>query len=198
MNVLSSYQEEIIEENKAKRPIKKIISDIITIFLLILCLFLVFTKYFWFFCVEVDGTSMNATLEHGDLLLVDKLATPKRGDVIVFTLNGKSYIKRIVATEGDVVLIRGDGTLHIKKAGNKSFEKVEYKGVIGKTYYNGPDNLFECVVSEGCIFVLGDNRENSTDSRALNEIDLELVDGVVHQFIIDNKDETLGKFYKYL
>ena len=193
---LYSDQEELNIRPKPQKSKK--IGDFITIFLLILCAFLVFVKFFWFFCVEVDGSSMNATLSHGDLLLVDKLAKPERGDVIVFTLNEKAYIKRVVAVEGDVVLIEG-GKLFVKKAGSDRFEITSYYGVIGATYYqNDPTYELEWVVQENCIFVLGDNRENSVDSRVLGEINLEMVNGVVHQFIIDNKDKKIGEFYKYL
>ena len=199
MNVFfASNEEEIIEQKNIKRRAKKIIGDVITVLLLILCVFFVFTKFIWLYPVEVNGDSMNNTLTSGDLLLVDKLSKPKRGDVIVFTLHEKAYIKRIVAVEGDTVGIWGEN-LYVKKAGSEVFELVTYDGVIGKTNY-GNDKTFpyEWEVQENCVYVLGDNRENSTDSRAFGQIQLDLVNGVVHQFIIDNKDEPLGKFYKYL
>ena len=193
----ASNEEEIIEQKNIKRRAKKIIADVITVLLLLLCVFFVFTKFIWLYPVEVNGDSMNSTLTSGDLLLVDKLSKPKRGDVIVFTLHEKAYIKRIVAVEGDTVLIE-DGKLRVKKEGGLYYEEINYDGVIGKTYYKNSPKQFMCVVKPGCVYVLGDNRENSTDSRMFDEISLDLVNGVVHQFIIDNKDEPLGKFYKYL
>ena len=195
---LSSNQEEVFYENNTVKSKKRTVGDFITLLLFLLCAFLVFTKFFWLFCVEVDGSSMNSTLVHGDLLLVDKLAKPDRGDVIVFTLNDKAYIKRVVAIEGDVVRIEG-GNLYVKESGDSNFKLVSYDGVVGRTYYqNNSTFTLEWVVQPDCFYVLGDNRENSVDSRSFGEINIELVNGVVHQFIIDNKDEQLGKFYKYL
>ena len=120
----ASSEDEIIEQKNTNKRGKRIIGDAITILLVVLCLLLVFAKFFWFSCVEVDGTSMNATLNHGDYLLVDKLAKPERGDVIVFTLNEKYYIKRVVGVEGDTVLFWG-GRLYVKKAGSENFEVVK-------------------------------------------------------------------------
>ena len=194
---LPSNESEKFAKNE-KRPQEKesVLSIITTVVLAFLCIALIFVKFVWFYCVEVDGDSMNATLTSGDFLLVDKLAEVDRGDVVVFTLNEKAYIKRAVALEGDTVKITG-GKVYVKKAGEEKFELSEYEGVIGST--NSHVGLvFEKVISKGCIFVLGDNRENSTDSRILGEIDLQNVDGVVHQFIIDKKDGALGKIYKFI
>ena len=194
---LPSNESEKFAKNE-KRPQEKesVLSIITTVVLAFLCIALIFVKFVWFYCVEVDGDSMNATLTSGDFLLVDKLAEVDRGDVVVFTLNEKAYIKRAVALEGDTVKIMG-GNLYVKKAGEEIFELSEYEGVIGSTNAHA-GLVFEKVISKGCIFVLGDNRENSTDSRILGEIDLQNVDGVVHQFIIDKKDGALGKIYKFI
>lgn len=192
----NNESENFIENEKRPQEKESVLSIITTVVLAILCIALIFVKFVWFYCVEVDGDSMNATLTSGDYLLVDKLAEVDRGDVVVFTLNEKAYIKRAVALEGDTVKITG-GKVYVKKAGEEKFELSEYEGVIGSTNAHA-GLVFEKVISKGCIFVLGDNRENSTDSRILGEIDLQNVDGVVHQFIIDKKDGALGKIYKFI
>lgn len=193
MNV---YEDLLTKQNNEKRENRR--DFILTVAVVLLCAFLLFVKFVWFYCVEVDGTSMNYTLNHGDLLLVDKLCDIDRGDVVVFTLDDKAYIKRVVAVEGDTVKIK-DGKLFVKYAGEQEFTLVEYSGVKGDTYYlNDPTNEFKREISKDCYFVLGDNRENSTDSRMLGEIKKDCMNGVVHQFIIDNKDGALGKIYKFL
>ena len=173
-----------------------------TIILFIFCAFIAFTNFAWIYCVQVDGTSMNATLQTEDYLFVDRLAKIERGDVIVFTRENlsafeggyKSYIKRIVGMPGDTLRFK-DGKLYLMKEGENYFTPVEYEGVIGDTYFIRGDGGTEqtITVSKDCVFVLGDNRENSTDSRAFGEVEISTIDGVVHQFVIDSKDGFLGK-----
>ena len=116
--------------------------------------------------VVVDGSSMYDTLVHGDyvLLLNSWLAgEPQQGDIVVASKNayadGTPIIKRVIATEGQTVDINFDTA------------EVFVDGVLlDEPYIHTPTDLFQgvsfpLVVDEGCIFVLGDNRGVSKDSR---------------------------------
>lgn len=116
-----------------------------------------------FTLVKVDGPSMNPTLTHGDTLYTNRfLYTPDNGDIIIFRPpnNPKTpYVKRVIATAGQTVVV--DGPTHT----------VTVDGVVlDEPYINEPlrseGNMeYPCTVPEGYIFVLGDNRNNSRDSR---------------------------------
>lgn len=132
--------------------------------------------------VVVSGTSMNMTLLDGDYLLVLSNAIyqePKQGDVVVVSKesfdNGSPIVKRVIATEGQTVDI--DFTLGI----------VYVDGVaLDEPYTNTATTLkegvsFPLTVEDGCIFVLGDNRAVSRDSRSpdIGQIAVEEVLGKV-------------------
>ena len=109
----------------------------------------------------VEGHSMDPTLADGERLFVNKFVyrfqEPKRGDVIVFTPQGeprKKYIKRVIGLPGDLVDVAIDGVYV-----NKQLIKEDYVQEIAKKYLGS----FE--VPEEHVFVLGDNRNHSSDSR---------------------------------
>ena len=109
--------------------------------------------------VRVDGSSMLPTLHDGEFVLVNKLAyrtgTPTRGDIIVFRSTTEAdldLIKRIIGLPGDRVVIAGG---HVTVNGQ----------VLDEPYINAAPNYNgEWRVPEGSLFVLGDNRNDSSDS----------------------------------
>lgn len=115
----------------------------------------------------VNGESMEPTLQSGDYLIVNKLAykigEPEYGDVIVFeselekddSSGKKMLIKRVIGTAGDIIKI-DDGSVF------RNGELLDESYTLDGYTSGNPD---EWVIPEGSVFVLGDNRQNSRDSR---------------------------------
>ena len=130
--------------------------------------------------MDVHGTSMVPTLRNGDKVLVSGLFyEPERGDIVVFKKDGyddnKALVKRVVAVAGDVVNIDFErGIVYI----NGEAAEEDYIDVLTTTKIDfiGPQT-----VPENCIFVMGDNRNASTDSRdkRIGMVDKRLVIGKV-------------------
>lgn len=146
--------------------------------------------------VVVSGPSMNTTLIHGDyLVLMNNIfySDPKHGDIVVVSKDsyndGEPIIKRVIATEGQWVDIDFDaGIVYVN--GN----------ALDEPYTNTPTNLYEGVdfpllVDEGCIFVMGDNRNESKDSRSLDigQVDTREVLGKAIFLFLPGKDADTGK-----
>lgn len=109
--------------------------------------------------VRVENVSMLPTLEPGEFLLVNrvayKLGEPKIGDIVIFHAPGvddMDYIKRLIGRPGDVVRIE-DGIVYVN-------DQPLYEPYIAQA----PSYAGTWVVPEGEVFVLGDNRNNSSDS----------------------------------
>lgn len=109
----------------------------------------------------VQGSSMEPTLQHGNRLLVNKItyrfSPPQRGDIIVFHAPpspSKDYVKRLIAVAGDRVRVE-DGVVFVNG------EPLDEPYVAAGDHSNLPEQI----VPPGSVFVLGDNRARSQDSR---------------------------------
>lgn len=143
--------------------------------------------------VGVTGQSMLPTLEDGDYLALQSnviMGDLEYGDIVVARElsfeEGEPIIKRVIATEGQTVTIREVEDLGIRVFvdGVMLDEPYIYEQMQDRYFDNDQDgdpNQFSMTVSEDCIFVMGDNRNNSSDSRTMSigEIPIDQVLGKV-------------------
>ncbi len=151
-----NYYSDAVSENKYIDYLFKFIVDIIVV--VMLALFFVTTiasKN------TVEGNSMSPTLNSNDEMLINELSfgifSPDRNDVVAFEVNNQYYIKRIIGLPGETIQIV-DGYIYINGSiynEEQTFEEIVSPGL-------GAD---EIVLGENEYFVLGDNRNNSEDSR---------------------------------
>lgn len=116
---------------------------------------------------EVEGASMENTLHNGDNLIVDKLSyrfhDPERFDIIVFPFQFQDntyYIKRIIGLPGETVQIMDDGSIYIN--GERLEENYGMEVIKPETIGRAAEPI---ELGDDEYFVMGDNRNNSSDSR---------------------------------
>lgn len=178
---------------KKKTVLKELYEWVETFLIALAAVVIIFTFALKF--VTVSGESMLQTFQDGDRLIISDIGyTPKTGDVVVvdvshnlekfgFTSNAP-YIKRVIATEGQTVNINPvtwtvyvDGVAldepyvyHCNNYSMATSEAVKYP----------------YTVPEGCVFVMGDNRNASSDSRLLGAIESKYILGKVYLRLIPN------------
>jgi len=149
------------EKGNWKKDLKMYLHDLVMYVSVILVVFLLLFRI-----IVVSGDSMYSSLLDGDYLLLISNTfyhEPKQGDVIVISKNtydnGAPIVKRVIAVEGQIVDIDFDlGIVYVDGL------------PLDEPYVNTPTNraegvAFPLLVEEGCCFVLGDNRNDSKDSR---------------------------------
>ncbi|MDP4161486.1 MAG: signal peptidase I [Bacillota bacterium] len=158
-------------------------------------------RYFLFAPIVVDGLSMMPTLHNQDRMIVNKLSyeigKPKRFDIIVFHApEGKDYIKRIIGLPGDRVEYKND-TLYVNGKSYKEPYLDQYKKELGDsplTYsFTLKDIIGRDTVPPGELFVMGDNRRFSKDSRLIGTVPMTKVLGKTSVIYWPLKDAKIEK-----
>ena len=109
--------------------------------------------------LQIYGSSMSPTLQDGDIVLTIKTSKFETGDVIAFYYNNKILVKRVIATSGDWVNMDEDGDVTIN--GNQLYEPYVVDKSVGECNIDFPYQ-----VPEEQLFVMGDHRSVSIDSRS--------------------------------
>ena len=150
-----------------------ILFDLTKWLILILVVFLLVNN-FLISIFLVDGLSMYPTLKNHDVILWSKIVydkeTPERGDIVAVNYPGdltKKYVKRIVGLPGDEIKVKS-GKVFV----NGTILNEEY---LSNDIYTEPDGVWR--LSDSQYFVMGDNRENSSDSRAFGPVESRFVLG---------------------
>ncbi|MBQ2840023.1 MAG: signal peptidase I [Oscillospiraceae bacterium] len=157
------YVDEGMEQNNPSSSVKNEIFDWVqNITYILSAIVLIFI--FLIRIVGVDGESMVPTLHDKDWLVISNLFyEPEQGDIVVLSkdsfLDGKMIVKRIIATENQTIDIDFEkGIVYIDG------EEI-YEPYIADKTHRQFDMTFPATVPENCVFVMGDNRNHSSDSR---------------------------------
>ena len=163
---------EVPSHGKRKGPLREVMETLALALVIALVIrFLLVGVY------RVEGTSMEATLHSGERVLVNKfiyrwrIRAPKPGDIIVLQYPkepDRDFIKRVVAVAGDKVEIR---------AGKVYVNGVLFKEAPG-VRLSDEDSRVEWTVPLDHVWVLGDNRNNSEDSRSFDAVDVNYIRGL--------------------
>ena len=169
-----------------KRPALGCLFEIVETLVLTLIIFVVIQN-FVAQPYKVQQQSMERTLEPEQYVLVDKLTprfdTYKRGDIVVFTPpqewgdNGTPFIKRVIGVAGDSIEIRDDGLVYIDDVALD--EPYLYSDEIGGPSQPTTASLEQTswTISDGEVFLMGDHRSNSADSRTFGPVETDQVIG---------------------
>ncbi|MGX7118825.1 signal peptidase I [Enterococcus rotai] len=171
---------------RKKRWGKNVVANLFFVFFTVLCLIMLSTTRTHL----VDGNSMLPTFENRDRMIVSKTTRIERYDVVTFEpkdQRSKSYVKRIIGLPGDAIWLDGTNLYlnhQLREPVNSSGKTVNQTDI--------PDGTLKIKLSQGIArsleglaripekkyFVLGDNRNNSRDSRTIGLIDADQIEGV--------------------
>lgn len=149
------------------RIIKEILPYVAIILVVVLIRMFIVTP------VTVDGPSMNNTLQDGDVMILNKInkGNIKRNDIIVFKRNNNRLIKRVIALPNEKVKCVS-GIIYIN---NEEYDDIHATG--------NTKDFQEYVLKDDEYFAVGDNRENSFDSRSFGPVKKEAILGTTDLII---------------
>lgn len=180
---LDEFDDEVKEPEKSRKVDS--LFDFIEIFVFTLAAVFIITSFFIRYSI-VDGPSMQNSLQHGDkLLLTNFMYEPEYKDIVVVHSDvlDKVIVKRVIATEGQKIKITStDVYVDGVKLDEPYVYTDDHKGILGnysEYKYLPEGEVFEMTVPEGEIFVMGDHRNKSEDSRSIGTISEEAIIGKV-------------------
>ncbi len=153
---ISDIEKELNRERyrqKYKLSLKNTVFSLVTV-----AAIAVLVATLWLPVLQIYGGSMSPTLEDGQIVVSTTVNKLESGDIIAFYYNNKVLVKRVIAGAGQWINIDADGNVFI----NDSYLNEPY---ISKKALGNTDIEYPYQVPEGKIFVLGDEREISIDSR---------------------------------
>ncbi len=179
---MALFKKKEVNEEEDVNVLKEIIGMVLYIAAVVLFMFLFITYVGQ--RTEVDGDSMDNTLSHGESLWINKLAynlgDPERFDIVVFPINDTNvyYVKRIIGLPGETVSIDDDGYVMINGTRLNDPYGAE---LIDEYHYGDLADGEEVTLGDDEYFVMGDNRNNSLDSRdsSVGNIKREKLEGKV-------------------
>ncbi|MDR1630195.1 MAG: signal peptidase I [Oscillospiraceae bacterium] len=152
-----SQLEEELSRIRHKRQYAKTLRGTVSV-LVIVAAVAVLAATLLFPVFNLHGSSMEPTLNNGELVLAVKNTTLKRGDIIAFYYNNKILVKRVMGFPGEIIDVQEDGTVVVNG------EEIDEPYLTSKSF-GECDIDFPYTVPENRYFVMGDLRETSLDSR---------------------------------